>query len=225
MQRSVALTLLFGLGLSLAQDQVATIYDLPNYDDTGAWSLRNQYCPDFAAGCDPYIRDNVISSACVTGVWIFYSEALYNSENFGGVEWIHGDDFCYNLGTTNNQVSSLRYAGDTNDWKFDSITLFQFDLFFGLEYFEWADTTDVQGMPAVGSIIITGQNYWTVYSSTNFSGDRVCLGVQPGQYVGFAADLTEYGITTVRSFRRGCFGDEKIHLNSDQHGVVSKAKK
>ncbi|CAG0905390.1 unnamed protein product [Darwinula stevensoni] len=156
--------------------------------------------------------------------WIFYSEAYYNSDNFGGVEWIHGDDFCYNLGTTNNQVSSLRYAGDTNDWKFDSITLFQFDLFFGLEYFEWADTTDVQGMPAVGSLIITGQNYWTVYSSTNFSGNRVCLGVQSGQYVGFAADLNEYGITTVRSFRRGCFSDEKIHLNSDQHGVVSKIK-
>ena len=59
---------------------------------------------------------------------------------------------------------SFRYAGDTDDWKFDSISLYQYDLFFGLEYYEWADTTEVNGMPTVGSLIITGQNYWTVYT-------------------------------------------------------------
>ncbi|CAG0895430.1 unnamed protein product [Darwinula stevensoni] len=169
---------------------------------------------------------SVILSRCsLASSWIFYSEYFYNYQNEGRVEWVYGDGFAHNLNNVNNLVSSLRFVGDEDNWKMDSITLFEFDLFFGIEYYDWTDNTQVpSGMSTVGSLIITGQNYWTVYTSTNFSGNRACLQVQSGQYVGFAADLDEYGIFTVRSYRRGCFGDKKITLNSDQHGFAVKAR-
>ncbi|CAG0899325.1 unnamed protein product [Darwinula stevensoni] len=145
--------------------------------------------------------------------------------NEGRVEWVYGDGYMHNLKIVNNQVSSLRFVGNQNNWKADSITLFQFDIFLGLGYYDWTDNTQVpSGMSAVGSLIITGQNYWTVYTSTNFSGNRACIRVQPGQYVGFAQNLDDYGIFTVRSYRRGCYVDKKITLNSDQHGFAVTAQ-
>ncbi|CAG0902637.1 unnamed protein product [Darwinula stevensoni] len=227
MQRSVALSLLFGLGLSLAQnEQIAYIYDLPNYDESGAFNWMDSYCADFR-DCDHIIGDDMISSTCVFGVWLFYSEYYYNYQNFGAVEWGYGDDFCWNLNNLlNNEVSSLRYAGDTYNWRYDTITLYEFDLFFGFEVYEWADMPEVPGTIAtVGSLIVTGQNYWTVYTEPFFNGNHACISVQTGQYVGFAPDLSGvFGISTVRSFRRGCFSDNKIHLNSDRHGFVVKAR-
>ncbi|CAG0884153.1 unnamed protein product [Darwinula stevensoni] len=209
MKRSVLLILL-SLAMSWAQLQNATIYDLPNFDEGGAWSSRIGYCPDFR-DCDPFIGDNTVSSTCVVGIWLFYSEYFYNYENFGGVEWVHGTNYCTNLGALSNQVSSLKYVGHPYNWKIDTITLYEFDLFFGLEYHEWVDATEVpEQLSGVGSVIITGENNWTVYSLPNYDGDRVCLGVDQGQYVGFAPDLTAFGVGTVGSFRRGCFSDRNL---------------
>ncbi|CAG0898117.1 unnamed protein product [Darwinula stevensoni] len=175
--------------------------------------------------CGRYVTDNVVSSACVTGVWIFYSEYSYNYQNVGAVEWIYGDDYRSNLKTVGNQVSSLRYAGDSKDWKASTITLYEFDLFAGKEYYESGDSTEVPSeMTTVRSFIVTGQGFWTLYASKNFNGNGICVGAQPGNYAGFAPDLNAFGIGTVRSFRKACFTKSTtVQLDSDQHGVVLKA--
>ena len=67
MKRPAAL-LLLSLAISWAQDQqTALIYDLSDFNEAGAWSERIGYCPDFRT-CDPFLEDNEISSACVTGM-------------------------------------------------------------------------------------------------------------------------------------------------------------
>ncbi|CAG0903775.1 unnamed protein product, partial [Darwinula stevensoni] len=149
--------------------------------------------------------------------WIFYTERNYNSGDFGIVEWVFGDNYCGNLGPTNNDVSSLRYAGRQNNWKEDAITLYGLTVFSGNAHLDLIDSSDVL-MPSVQSIIISGERDWTVYSLPNFAGIEHCLVPEAGMYVGFFPNLSLLGINSVRSYRKGCFSDKKIR--SGQHGVV-----
>ncbi|CAG0881708.1 unnamed protein product [Darwinula stevensoni] len=145
---------------SWAQRQMATIYSLANF--AGSWSERTENCPDFRT-CDSTIGDNVVSSTCVTGIWIFYSERNYNSGDFGTVEWVFGDNYCWNLGPTDNDVSSLRYVGRQDNWKEDAITLYGLTVFAGSAHLDLIDSSNVP-MSSVQSIIISGESDWTVYS-------------------------------------------------------------
>ncbi|CAG0886906.1 unnamed protein product [Darwinula stevensoni] len=223
MQRSLVLLLLLSLGESWAVKQVAHIFDRMNQDPNGDMSVRTEYCPDFK-NCDPDINDNAISSTLATGVWIFYSGHHYNYDNLGDVEWVFGDEARLNFGIVGDKVSSLRYAGDSDDWKRNTITLYEFEHFSGLEYYETKDVPEVYVMKTVKSVIITGRAEWTVYPSANFRGNGVCFGAQTGKYAAFAPDLDTYPINTIKSFRMGCYAKNKIQLDSSEHGVFVKTK-
>ncbi|CAG0899184.1 unnamed protein product [Darwinula stevensoni] len=207
MKRSVVL-LVLSLAMSWAERQVATIYDLVNLSENGTWNERVSYCPDFR-DCDPLIGDDMISSACVQGV-----DYYYNHENNGTVEWGFGDGECWNLQYVNDQVSSLRYVGDAINWKENTMNLYQFDYFSGLEYFAFGETPELPGyMTSVDSLIITGDIIWSVFSGENFTGELTCFAIHEGYYVGFAADLSLFGIQTIKSFRPGCVGARTILLD------------
>ncbi|CAG0906412.1 unnamed protein product [Darwinula stevensoni] len=79
-------------------------------------------------------------------------------------------------------------------------------------------------MDDVDSIIITGESDWTIYSLPNFIGIQRCLETWPGMLVGFFPNLSDLEMNSVRSFREGCFDDEKIQHRSDRHGEVVMEK-
>ncbi|CAG0884155.1 unnamed protein product [Darwinula stevensoni] len=217
MKRSVGF-LVLSLAMSLAQRQIATIYDRVNSDESGAWSERDDYCPNFL-NCDPNIGDDMISSSCIVGAWIFYSEYSYNYEGVGTVEWNSGDGKCWNL-QFNNQVSSMRYAGDTLNWKADTMNIYELELFSGLEFYAVQDVPQLpEQLTTVGSLIITGRSDWTIYTQPNFGGAKLCIGMQDGQFVGFGPHLSQFDVPTVGSFRLGCFAERKMLLDSGRHGV------
>ncbi|CAG0884151.1 unnamed protein product [Darwinula stevensoni] len=220
----LVLSLAMNLAMSVDVRQVATIYDLPDFNVGGAWCERIEYCPELDS-CVPSIGNDVVSSACVLGIWLFYSENFYNYEDYGSVEWIYGDDVCENLETVGDQVSSLKYVGHLFEWKKNTMNLYELDLFAGLEFHEWNSTAEVPALSGVGSVIVTGTQSWTLYTLPDYSGDSACLTVESGKFAGFAADITALGIGTVGSFRLGCFSDRTIRLDSDRHGVAVKARK
>ncbi|CAG0905154.1 unnamed protein product, partial [Darwinula stevensoni] len=203
------------LGKSWGQNQQSiTFFSEPNCE--GEYITQN--CPDISQ-CVPNVGDNAISCACVIGIWILYSEPFYNSQGFGTVEWWFGLGYCWNLGPTDNQVSSLRSAGLKTNFMANTITLYYHLLFMGEEYIDITDLPDVP-MNDVNSIIITGESDWTVYTLPNFLGASACLSVQAGTFVGFYTDLSDLEINSVRSFREGCFSDTKIQPRPQRQGVV-----
>ncbi|CAG0905444.1 unnamed protein product, partial [Darwinula stevensoni] len=217
MNLSAVILLLFGLGKNWAQNyQSITVFEDSNYD--GEQSDIFQNCPNIWS-CAPNVGDNAISSACVTGIWILYSEPSYNFEGFGAVEWGFGLGYCWNLGPADNVVSSLRLVGYSTNYMANTITLYNHIMFMGEQYFGTTDSPNVQ-MNDINSIIITGASDWTVYTLPDFLGPSACFSVQAGTFVGLYLDLSELEINSVRSFREGCFSDAKIQPRPQRQGVV-----
>ncbi|CAL8072530.1 unnamed protein product [Orchesella dallaii] len=207
--KSIALIGLIAGAITLASCQLnqrAVLYDELN-GGGNYMIVPEQYADDLGSTA----FDNRVRSVCVTGIWLFYQDTDYNSDGPRGMEYVFGrDNFCTNIRTLPNAISSLRFAGASTNFADDTFTLYQFDYFQGEEEYL---TTEASNLNLVGdhkSIIITGKVNWVVYDQPNFQGNSICLVVPEAgnerPAPAFISDLSSEGIPhgSIRSVRKGC---------------------
>jgi len=198
--------LLVGLTQTLAQSQRAVLYEGRN--SGGEYLIVPQsYVPNLAQ----YNFDNRVNSVCVTGTWVLYVNNDYNINNFAGVEFVFGpNNYCTNLQTIGGYVSSVRFVGSANDYRSDTITIFEGDYFQGAEEYSFIDMPNLALAGNHKSIIITGTAAWTVYDSVNYGGNSICLYPPTSNDYRpyFISDVISVSIPhgTIRSVRKGCWG-------------------
>lgn len=160
--------------------------------------------------------DNLANSVCVTGMWIFYVNYLFNAQP-SGVEYVFGpNNFCTNFATVGGYVSSARFAGSPNDYRSDSFTLYQYDYFQGEEEYTYADLPTLQLSGNHQSIIITGASAWTIFDQPNYQGNSICLFPEPSSdykpYI--ISDTSSISVPhgSIKSVRKGCVGkQQEVH--------------
>jgi hypothetical protein len=212
--RIILLTALFGA--SLGQLQRAVLYD--QYDGAGDYIIiPENYIPDLAQEG----FDNRAHSVCVTGVWLFYQDTDYNPNGGRGMEYVFGrDNYCVNIRTIAGTISSVRYAGAPKDYRSDSFTLYEHDYFQGREEYTQNELPNLNLVGSHKSIIITGNNHWTVYDRTNYQGNSLCLKVpDPGNNTpAFVSDLADLDPAiphgSIRSVRKGCTSPQNVTISS-----------
>jgi len=130
------------------------------------------------------------------------------------MEYVFGpNQFCGNFRTVGRVVSSVRFAGSAQDYRSDTITLYEGTYFQGEEEYTF---TDLPSLDRLGgnhaSLILTGSTPWTVYDNTNYQGNSVCLyPPQSSDYTPyFLSDTTSVSIPygTIKSLRKGCWGQK-----------------
>ncbi|XP_018016466.1 uncharacterized protein LOC108673189 [Hyalella azteca] len=176
------------------------------------------YVPDLAA----YGFDNVIRSACQTGVWFYYEQVQYNQAP-GAVYWMHGIEYCGNFPLDYADVtSSLRYAGSPYGLNDDSFTLYQGQTFTGSEFWGETNSGTLDYMDADGSsLVLTGRSPWTFFTGTQYTGTAVCVYPSTDHDVGSDGTLLDLGLFTsmsdlglpdnsVRSVAKGCFSKKVV---------------
>jgi len=155
--------------------------------------------------------DNRANSACVTGLWIFYVNPLFNSGALGGVEYMFGPankPYCNNFITVGGYISSTRFVGSPLDYTADTFTLYEEDYYQGNEEYAYADLPSLALAGSHKSIIITGRSPWTVYDQAQFEGRSMCLrptsspNVEPYLISDTNTISIPYG--SIRSIRKGC---------------------
>ncbi|ODM96300.1 Gamma-crystallin-4 [Orchesella cincta] len=196
-------------------NQRAVLYD--DYNGQGEYMVvPEQYVDDLSVTA----FDNRVRSVCVTGIWLLYQDALYNSEGPRGMEYVFGrDNYCTNVRTIPNAVSSLRFAGAPKDFSEDTFTLYKYDYFQGEEEYTLTALPNLNLVNDHASIIISGRNNWTVFDQPNYSGNRICLAV-PEQDIdrpapAFISDLTSFDIPhgSIKSVRKGCIANPSSVVN------------
>jgi len=193
-------------------NQRAVLYD--EYNSGGNYLVvPEQYVDDLAETA----FDNRVRSVCVTGIWLFYQDPLYNSDGPRGMEYVFGrDNYCVNIRTLPNAVSSLRYAGRSTDFSADMFTLYEFDYFQGEEEYTYTELPNLNLVGNHASIIITGRNNWRVYDQPNYLGNELCLVVpekdNPRPAPAFIADVSNAAIPhgSIRSVKKGCNGNTTV---------------
>jgi len=155
--------------------------------------------------------DNRVYSACVTGLWIFYVNPLYNTGALGGVEYMFGPankPYCNNFITVGGYISSVRFVGSPLDYTADTFTLFEEDYFQGSEEYAYADLASLSLAGNHKSIIITGRSPWTVFDQAQFGGRSMCLRPTPSPNVEphLISDISDVSIPfgSIRSIKKGC---------------------
>jgi hypothetical protein len=67
---------------------------------------------------------------CIISRWLFYANQEYNTQAKAGVEYVWGlNNYCDNLKSIGGYVSSVRFAGDPNDFRTSTFTLYEEDWF------------------------------------------------------------------------------------------------
>ncbi|XP_021949096.1 uncharacterized protein LOC110846597 [Folsomia candida] len=208
MQRICCVLLLLSVQTIIGQQvqQRAILYESRN--QLGEYIIIPQtYAPDLQQNN----FDNRAQSVCVTGMWIFYVNSIYNTGDLSGVEYVFGSsNFCTNLVTVGGYVSSARFAGSPQDFRSDTFTLYAEDYFQGDEEYTFADLPNLNLAGNHKSIIITGASPWTVYDQPGYIGNSICLYPEPSsEYKPYLiTDVSQVQIPhgTIRSVRRGCVG-------------------
>ncbi|CAG0918659.1 unnamed protein product [Notodromas monacha] len=185
----------------------AQLYSWP--DLLGASIIVDDYCGNLA-NCSPdgVNYDNVISSACVTGMWLFYEEYDFGANALGAMEYAYGTNFCFNLNFVNDAASSMRYVGNREDYMANGITVYQYRSFKGMEYFSQYDVPvfpmNIRWWPP--SAIISGNLSWTLYEFPYFEGRSVCLHARTDYNFPtlFLDDMAGISLPRLGSMSKGC---------------------
>ena len=178
---------------------------------------------DYTSDLGPFRWDNRIRSICVTGIWIVYSDANYNTANPGATNmWAFGNEHCLNVPAGfENKASSMRYTGVPDAWTSSSINFYYHEYFIGGEEYSYVDYPQLSYNDNTKSIIITGCEPWTVYADRNYLGNCKCLvpasttKCTPGFYS--TESSLGYMARSISSARKGCYC-AKTAL-PDNHGV------
>jgi len=183
--------------------QRAVLYD--DYDGAGNYIVL----PDYADDLGRVGWDNRVRSACVTGVWLFYQDPTYNSAGSRGMEFVFGrQNYCVNLRTIANHVSSVRFSGAPRDYDTASLTLYEGDYFQGAEEYALRSLPNLNLADNHKSIIITGSSDWEVFDLPNYRGNSLCLRVPEPGSPSFINDLETLDPIiphgSIRSVSKGC---------------------
>ena len=200
-----------------AQDQFLDCYD---YANQGGNRLRAiEYIPQLSQ----YNFNNIITSCCITGIWIMYADDNYNNQNIGAANWwVYGDNFCTNVPSGfDNQASSLRYTGAPDAWNADTLNLYNNEFFIGGEEYFYGDVPQLNYDNQAKSLIVTGCSGWTVYDGQNYQGNCKCVWPSDTNacYPGFYSTEQTLGSLSrsISSARRGCFCSKSVL--PDNHGA------
>jgi len=220
---TIVMTVL-GLFLSHANAQVqynqrATLFS--GTGSTGAFiNLVETYVPDLNAQS----FDNKAYSNCVTGSWLFFENSNYNPGNALMEYYFGPNNYCSNFQNLGGRVSSARFAGDPKDYRLDSFTLFVGTYFQGTEEYTVSDLGNLNLDNQASSLIVTGRSPWTVYAQPKFAGDKVCVypPTSSDYAPAFIYDTNNINIPnrTIRSVRKGCFGQRKVYVQHIASGTV-----
>jgi len=197
------------------QEQYIDCYEFPN---RGGRRLR---LTDYAPALSKYNFDNIISSCCVTGIWLLYQDTNYNSANAGASSYyVYGDQYCVDLPQGfDNQASSVRYTGAPDDWRASTLNFYQNEYFIGGEEFTYADITQLNYAKQAESIIVSGCDAWTLYDQPNYKGNCAC--VHPSDTTkcipGFYSTKKALGSMAKRvtSAKRGCHCTAAARVNPE----------
>lgn len=169
-----------------------------------------------------YGVNNDISSECSTGIWIYYDNTDYNTNQAGQVVWFHGIKYCGNFNSLNNMATSIRYAGSNTVLDQSSFTLYEGQGFQGLEMYSENSQTDLRNMNArAQSIILTGTSAWTFYTESNYQGYHTCVQYQHtdtlngvSMHYGLFPKITnQYFNKAIKSVRKGCYSDNIMEVS------------
>jgi len=149
-----------------------------NYQDSvlNTYRFITHQVHDFSELDDKFYDE--ISSACSTGLWIFYTERNFTYK--AGYDWgylIAKINSCFELlPEIDNRVRSLRYAGDVATLNKPAYNLYQHAGFAGLEWLDSYSQSDITTwFPQTKSIIITGNASWSFYEEPGYKGDHFCM--------------------------------------------------
>ena len=142
---------------SKAEQQSATCYDY--FGQQGSSLIIYDYVPDLLqlGGWD-----NLFSSCCFYGTWVLYDDYQYNGNNpnvrqkflIGRYKKHHclhfqaaaysswGENYCTDLQGSpsfDNKASSVRFVGAPDGYKYDTINLYEYDFYMGLEQYAYGD--------------------------------------------------------------------------------------
>ena len=177
----------------------------------------------------PYISyhnmDNKIESCVFNGIWILYGEEVYNSGNpLAHNFWAYGENYATDMPSNfMNEASSLRYSGHPQDMYKDSINMYFNEYFMGDEEFAYQNSPVLNYDNRAQSIIVTGDQWWTIYESANYGGYKACLA--PGQDTMPAFYSTMGSLHSlandISSVAIGCYAKDKFY--PDALNVTSRS--
>jgi len=125
---------------------------------------------------------------------------------------------CVNFNDLGGYVSSAKYVGDQNDYRAQTITFFQTVYFQGREEYVTGDVPTFQSNLYISSLIITGQESWTVYDQTYYGGQGICLTPNQNPYYtpAFVTDTLDVSPViphgSIASVRKGCHSTKIVSL-------------
>lgn len=189
------------------------------FGEAGLFYDFTEYVPDLRV----YDFDNIIRSACQTGLWFYYGEIEYN-QSPGSVYWMHGIEYCGDMPINYaDQTSSLRYAGSPFALNEDSFTLYEGEFFTGSEFWgneDYYNSLDYLDQMA-SSLVLTGLSPWTFFTGLDYTGLALCVYPSTDHDVGEDGSTIDFGIfasfnelgfddDVIRSAAKGCFSETVV---------------
>jgi len=151
---------------------------------------------------EAYGFNDQFRSSCSTGSWIVYQTDDYLP---GGMLWMAGQDNCINYDQwsyIDRQVSSLRYAGASNNYSVPCFSIYEKENFWGQEYASCNDSPSLGVLSGKGnSILITAKSEWSFYPEEDFAGSPTCytFGDSWGYYSSLGDNSNKF-----KSVKKGC---------------------
>jgi hypothetical protein len=114
----------------------------------------------------------------------------------------------------------LRSVGNPNDFRKPSITIYATIDFQGDDEPIEADADNLYSFGNQRSLIITGQEAWTIYDRPYFGGNALCLSPQnsrvfkPSLIPNFSKFNPPIPIGSIASVKKGCFASQIVHLRN-----------
>ncbi|KAK4299940.1 hypothetical protein Pmani_027824 [Petrolisthes manimaculis] len=110
--------------------------------------------------------EDTMDSAIITGMWVFYENVNYNTQNQDKVYWAAGIDYFFNFPEEyRNVISSMRFVGHPDILNADYWTLFDMTLYQGDSVSGTEDATSLGGMEGrAASMALIGNANWTVFT-------------------------------------------------------------
>merc|ERR1712133_267351 len=138
--------------------------------------------------------------------------------------WAYGENYPTDMPTNfRNEASSLRYVGHPQDMYKDSINMYFNEYFMGDEEFAYQNSPVLNYDNRAQSIIVTGDQWWTIYESANYGGYKACLA--PGQDTMPAFYSTMGSLHSlandISSVAIGCYAKDKFY--PDALNVTSRS--
>jgi len=154
-------------------------------------------------------------NSCVTLLsmnyrWIFYELENYN-QGIAPMEYLFEPyGTCVRFQIVAGHISSLRSVGIVDDFRIPSITLYATRDFQGEHEYTASNAGNLFSFGNQRSLIITGQESWTIYDQPFFSGNALCLVPEysnvfaPSFIPNFSTFDPPIPIGSIASVQRGC---------------------